>query len=587
MDDTPQTGDRAQILVVEDESTDQLIINRVLSQDGHDAQICGTIAEAMAQLETTRFDLLIVDKNLKDGSGLELAKEVSKRNRDAEIIIISAYATLDSAIEAVRLSVGDFITKPFHVKDFSARVRRVLEHQSLRRHNRQLIDQLQKKNELLESLAVRDPLTGLFNHVHLKETVDQEIYRAKRNNNELSLIFIDLDKFKAINDTLGHPVGDKILKEFSQIITGDGGQPSFSLRADDIVGRYGGDEFVILLPNTDKAGATLKAEALRSVVEARALGITDAATITASIGVASYPEDGETRSALLNAADTAMYIAKEAGGNAIVSHVAEMQGKRQQSIEHAETAIERLKALKKTIQEKAFTYALQPIVDCQQDSVIGYEIFCRPSDDHFSNAAALFTTAERAGRIVELGRVIRLEFAKAVNEAPKNSYLFINIHPFELYDNELLTENPQLKQYAPRIVFEVTDTSAIRNVKRAKQSVQQLREMGFRIALDELGPEYGSLNKLLQIEPDFVKFNISLLEDVTPSSRAGRLVTHFFDCARSERISVIIAGVETEQQRKTAMSFGGRFLQGYLFARPCSQFKPVTPSLVVPAEPSE
>ncbi len=569
MDDLlAETTMKPRVLVVEDDKTYHVVIEHGLVKDGYDLVCVDSYRGALEALESSTFDLVIADKNLEDGTGLELAQKISASGADTQVILISAYATLDSALEAIRLEVADFFIKPLGLADFRARVRRVVEVQAIRRQNELLVRELRKKNEVLQSLAVRDPLTGLFNHVHLKETVEREIYRAQRHSMDLSAVFIDLDKFKAINDTLGHQTGDKVLKEFSNLVSNDGGDAPFRLRTEDIVARYGGDEFVLLLPNTNKAGATAKAEQLRSIVETRALGVPEVSVITASIGVASYPEDGDDRNALLDAADAAMYVAKETGGNAVVSYVPEMKDAATAHSPRVSVEMERINALRRTIDDCAFSYVYQPIIDCQKNAAIGYEIFCRPQDEVFSNPSTLFTTAERAGRIVELGRILRRQFSRAVSAVPESCLLFINIHPLELFDSDLLAGETELTPLAHRIVLEVTDTTAISNLKRAQKSIELLHSQGFRIGLDEIGPGYGGLNNILQLSPDFVKLNAVILENVSPDSRSGRLIKHIFECSREEGIEVIVEGIETEEQKHTAAQFGGLLMQGYLFARP-------------------
>jgi diguanylate cyclase (GGDEF)-like protein len=570
-------GSGIKVLVVDDDDSIRLLFGELLGGEGFAVQLAPNIAEADAQLAKERFDLVITDKNLPDGFGLDLARRLLDGDGDTAVIAMSAYASVDSAVEAIQLNVADYFVKPLERLDaVLARVRRVVEHQALKRRNVELVDELRRKNRELESLAIRDALTGLFNHAFLQESLDKEISRSNRHGHTFALIFVDLDRFKAINDSLGHPAGDAVLKALAEILRGGRlSDVGFRLREQDIAARYGGDEFVLILPETDKNGAAMKAEVLRHGIEAARLhdGVQK---LTISAGVSAYPADGETRDRLIHAADTALYAAKALGRNRIVTY---SPGLSTLSSDHGpagQAEAQQLLALDRTINQRLFNFVFQPIVESKTHAVFAYEGLCRPTDPVFPDPGTLIHAAERAGRISDLGRVLREGVVAAIPNLPSPGLLFVNLHPHELYDPHLTEVEPFLKPWANRIVFEVTETAAIADYGRVHDILARLKAHGFRVALDDLGSGYSGLNALALLEPDFVKLDIGLLQGIRSASRHSRLLRHILDYAEGEGVKVIAEGIESDREREIVTELGCPLLQGYYFGRPSATFAPVT-----------
>jgi diguanylate cyclase (GGDEF)-like protein len=568
------------VLVVDDDETIRLLFRELLAGEGYAVDVAATIAEADARLAAAPFDLVITDKNLPDGFGLDLARRVldgANNGGAPAVIAMSAFASVDSAVEAIQLNVADYFVKPIERLDaVLARIKRVLEHQQLRRHNRELVEELRRKNRELESLAVRDPLTGLFNHAFFQESLDKEIARSERHGHSFALVFIDVDKFKAVNDSLGHPRGDTVLRALAEALRGSTRRSDigFRLREQDIAARYGGDEFVLILPQTDKNGAALKAEALRRFVEAADMG-SGTPRQTISVGVADYPADGVTRDRLILAADTALYAAKSLGRNRIVTY---SPGLATLSAEPNDGGLEaqQLLALDHAIQKHAFHFHFQPIVRAQSGEVFAYEGLCRPQDPAFPDPLALIHTAERAGRIGDLGRVLRAGVVASLPQLAPPLLLFVNLHPHELYDPRLAEVEPFMRPWTRRVVLEVTETAAIADYGRVNEILSKLKAQGFRIALDDLGSGYSGLNALALLAPDFVKLDIGLLQGISAPGRHARLLRHILDYANGEGVQVIAEGVETEGQREAVTRLGTPLLQGYFFGKPSATFAGVT-----------
>jgi len=255
-------------------------------------------------------------------SGIELLTEIKRHNPDTQVVIMTSHASLDTALSAMRAGAYDYLVKPFESLDLiSAVAGRAAEKARLVARNRELVDQLQRANSelkevntALKEMAVRDGLTALYNHRHFQEALMLEIARSQRSGKPCSIAFMDVDNFKAYNDTHGHPDGDRLLKTLSGILMSH-------LRCSDLAARYGGEEFVLLLPETPKEAALRIADGLRLKVEQehfpgrerQPLG-----RVTISIGVASFPADGADAQAVLACADQRLYQAKNGGRNMVV-----------------------------------------------------------------------------------------------------------------------------------------------------------------------------------------------------------------------------------------------------------------------------
>jgi len=307
------------VLVVDDDPSTLAMCEAALDDAGFEVHVAGGADSALALIDEVSFDAILTDKNMPDGGGLGLLQTLRDRGDDIAILLMTAFANVESVVKALELEVSDYLEKPFaDISIVPRRVERAVEAVKLRRENHNLLAQLRERNAELESLAVRDSLTKLYNHGFFQESLRREFARAGRAGTEIGLILIDLDNFKAINDTFGHPVGDEVLLAFAGLLVGRSraADLSFRLAKKDIAARYGGDEFALILPDTPKAGTLAKAERLRANVEK--LELNAELTQTISVGLAGFPDDADSPRGLIEAADRAMYAAKRRGRNRIV-----------------------------------------------------------------------------------------------------------------------------------------------------------------------------------------------------------------------------------------------------------------------------
>ncbi|MBN2358378.1 MAG: EAL domain-containing protein [Deltaproteobacteria bacterium] len=431
---------------------------------------------------------------------------------------------------------------------------------------------LQEKNQELEKLVVRDPLTKLYNHAYLRESVQQEILRSQRNNLQFSLLLLDVDNFRQVNEMFGHQVGDQMLRLFGDLLQNQARRSDvgFRLEERDVTIRYGGDTFAVLLPETAKRGAAAKAERLRAAVQGFDFFKYNLPRVTVSIGVTGFPDDGQEQAKLLGAAEAALLAAQQAGANQTVSYSPGLRQISDRKPDEPEPEVGQRVALEKVIRNYAMRYVYQPIVSAETRQIFAYEALCRPAEGTFKSPVELLHAAEGAGKILELGKAMRELSIRPVDQLKKPRLLFINLHPLEL--NLELLEWARGCPWASRIVLEVTESAAIEEYERVHDLLTHLKRFGFRIAIDDLGSGYSGLNSLGQLGPDFVKLDMRLIRDIGTDSRSARLIKYILDFANGEGMQVVGEGVETADEVKVVTDLGCHLLQGYFFSRPQPPF---------------
>jgi len=314
--------DRISILIADDEEIIRDLLTEHLTDEGFRVLAVPSGEEALEVFRQDPNHLVITDIRMGGMSGVQLLEEIKKMDADAQVIMITSHASLDTAVATLRAGAYDYVHKPFEDLDqVTEVVIRAMDKIQLIHQNRQLIESLEqnnlmmeKSNKALTELAVRDGLTGLFNLRHFMEILNEELTRTARYGRTLCLIMLDVDHFKIYNDTHGHPAGDEVLKTLADIITS-------RLRDVDRSARYGGEEFVLLLPETDRKSGKVVAEDIRAQMESYPFKGRESqplGAVTVSFGVAQFPSDGEDAAVLIKQADDALYRAKNGGRNQVV-----------------------------------------------------------------------------------------------------------------------------------------------------------------------------------------------------------------------------------------------------------------------------
>lgn len=344
------------VLVADDEEAIARMLCRALEGQFSPLMALGGV-EAMALIDRTpNLAAIITDQNMPGAHGVEVLQHASRVQPGAGRVIITASSNLSDLRDAINVAHAHrFLCKPVSLVHVVEAVRDAAHLAGLEDHNRRLVSELKDKNELLtralgqvqeherrlerevdertrelrvamtelEQMALRDGLTGLYNHRYFQEALAHELARGARYGHTVGLVFLDVDHFKVFNDTHGHPKGDELLRQVGRILLNNGELPDvkFRGRTSDIAARYGGEEFVVILPQTPREGTILRAERLRESVANHRFDGADKqplGRITCSVGVASFPDDGTSQVDLIHAADQAMFRAKRSGRNRVV-----------------------------------------------------------------------------------------------------------------------------------------------------------------------------------------------------------------------------------------------------------------------------
>lgn len=302
----------AKILVVDDDSAICSSVAKVLRDAGHSVVVVGDGREALVKVRDEKPDLVLMDVEMPGMGGREACR-IIKANRGfsfVPVILMTASDDIQNKVEGLELGADDYLIKPLHSLELLARVKSMLRLKTLQDELVDANDRLKQINERLQELSMTDALTGICNRLFFQKRIAYEFQRALRYRKPLSLLMMDLDHFKLINDAHGHPFGDLVLKQTADLIRG-------SVRQVDILARFGGEELVVACPETDALQSEIVAERIRSCIEqAEFKKDKIVARITISIGIAVCPDERiQGTDGLLRSADDALYRAKQAGRN--------------------------------------------------------------------------------------------------------------------------------------------------------------------------------------------------------------------------------------------------------------------------------
>ncbi len=421
----------------------------------------------------------------------------------------------------------------------------------------------------LLSLATYDPLTKLFNRRFIVSFAENEVKEAIRYKKDLSIIILDIDNFKSVNDTYGHPVGDEVIKKVASVL-------KTTIRETDKAGRYGGEEFIVILPNTPSKEALGVAERIRKSIEKEVVPVNHNGNhidlkITVSVGVASLGTHGNTFYDLLQAADLALYEAKRNGKN----QVRILSQEEIEKIVKEEFEDERL--LEKALDEDKIIPYFQPILDVNTLEVIGYEVLARMENDTEIKAANKFISpslklgiAEKIDEIVQR-KAIEIMAKKGL----KDKYLFFNLskeyiqNPAKIFKfEEFLFKN---RFPSDRIVFEITEEEAINEINIVKEVIRIAKEKNIKFALDDFGTGYSNFIYLRYFDVEILKLDGSLIKNIDKDIDNQIIIEGIAHICRKKGIRLLAEMVETKEELETLKDIGVDYVQGYYFGRPSSE----------------
>jgi diguanylate cyclase (GGDEF)-like protein len=545
------------LLLIEDSEDDALLVERALRQAGYEVNLTQVdTAEGLQEvLRTSSFDIAVADYTMPTFSGTRALAILREQGVDVPFIFVSGTIGEDIAVAAMKTGASDYIVKG-NLGRLAPAVERELREATSRR-------EMTRTNERVAYLAYHDPLTDLPNRSLLQDRLHQAILTTRREHKSLSLLALDLDSFKEINDRFGHHAGDRVLQQVGSRLTR-------TLRQSDTVARIGGDEFAVLLPSTDLDGAILAARKILQDLDQPLMVDDRPLMVNCSIGIASFPTHAAASHELLQKADFAMYLAKsDRSGFAVY------QPDRDR---HTEERLAVTNALRRGLDHGQFVLEYQPIVELRTGHVQGVEALLRW--DHPEQGRLppkdFIRAAEHSGLITPLTTfaidLALAEWPTSAEQCPPT--IAVNLSPRSLHDASFPTRIREMlstrRADPSMLALEITENLIMSDPERSNRCLNELHDMGVRLIVDDFGTGYSSLSYLRKLPVDQLKIDRSFVIGLA-SGEDDALVRSIIDLAHNLRLSVIAEGVETAEVRDLLLEFGCDAAQGHYISRPAPQ----------------
>lgn len=419
--------------------------------------------------------------------------------------------------------------------------------------------------ERLHRLAYHDVLTGLPNRQLFHDRLNQALKYADRKNSRVALFFVDLDRFKNVNDTLGHTIGDKVLQLAAERL-------NKCLRQTDTLSRFGGDEFTIIIQDVhENYDTVLIAEKVIKAFQTPLLADDHELFMTPSIGIAMFPTDATGSEELIKFADTAMYRAKDLGGNGFQFFASDMSDPVRWNL-----TIEN--ALRKAIENKNITLEYQPQFDLRTGNIIGLEALARWQHHGLEKTPPdiFISVAEETGLIHRMGdQIIEMACRQAsrwIQEGFDKLKVSINISQMQLKQSDFSDRLQQIVRESganpEHIELEITESTLMENAGYMESLINMLSVQGFRIAIDDFGTGYSSLSYLKRLAIDCIKIDSSFVRDLPGSANDAAICSTIISMAHNLNLNVIAEGVETDEQMEYLRKIHCDEIQGYIFSHP-------------------
>jgi diguanylate cyclase (GGDEF)-like protein len=564
---TPEAQARSsqpiRILLVDDDPQEVAQVRDLFaSADENEFELADAarLEDALRLLLEERFDVVLLDLGLEESEGLDTLGRARVAAASVPFIVMSAEDDESLALRAHRFGAQDYLVKGTWEPRL---VQRTVRH-ALERHR--ILADLARSRQHEHYLATHDGLTGLPNRLAIMDQLHRTLAQSARGQRCFAVLFVDLDRFKQINDSMGHPVGDDVLSVIAERL-------SQVLRRSDMVARLGGDEFIILLPDIKRPeNAAVVAQKITESVSAPCHLGSGEYRVTASIGIAVFPGDGQDPDVLIRNADTAMYAAKAEGPNRFSFYAEGMNERVRRRL-----ALEN--GLRAAVERGSFRMHFQPQVELVNGTAVGVEALLRwhSPDRGLLGPAEFIAVAEEAGLIRSLGIWSLRAACEAAREwrGPSGEplRLAVNLSARQLADRDFPSALEALLRdlaFDPRrLDLEIGEHGALRERETWLQMLAQLRhQLGVRVVIDDFGSGTSALAALRHLPVDGLKigrdFVASILEDAADATITSGLLT----IARGLSLPVTACGVETPEQRDFLYEHGCSRMQGFLFAKP-------------------
>ncbi|MFT6052322.1 MAG: putative signal transduction protein with EAL and GGDEF domain [Halioglobus sp.] len=573
------TRSKAKILVSDDDSNVRLLTRQCLEAEGMIVVEAANGLETLDAFVRERPDLLFLDVEMPGMSGLEVCQRIRNmpQGETIPIMIVTGSDDRVSIDQGFDAGATQYKTKPVNWSLLGRDVQYMLRASDA-------FNALKRQEDRLRYLAYYDPLTSLPNRRSFNEQLNRILKRSQRRNTNAALMFIDLDHFKRINDSIGHGRGDRLLVEIAKRLT-------LELREDDAINyltennaesddnadgspeiaRLGGDEFTVVLSDVTNYGhVELVAKRILDSLSEPIQLQSHNPVVTPSIGIAMYPLDGTDPDTLVKNADTAMYVAKAEGRACFRFYNEKMNA----------TAVEQLKMeeeLRDALKNNQLELRYQPQVDVSNGKVVSMEALVRWKHPKRGMVSPLefIPVAERTGQIIELGNWVLSEVARHCSYWDtldlEDFRVCVNISPLQFNQTDLphsISEFLRKSGLSPeRLELEFTESAVMTDAETNIEKLRKLKDLGLDLAIDDFGTGYSSLSYLKRFPIDTLKIDQSFVADLNTVDGAA-IVDAILALAKTLQLRVIAEGIETQEQLSYLVKRECELLQGYFFSRP-------------------
>lgn len=567
--------ENAKVMVCDDDLTYLLLMRDTLEAEGFEVIDAADGEMALSKYLTYRPDILLLDVQMPLLNGFEVCRQVRglKGSEDIPILMVTGSDDFTSIEKAYEAGATDFLPKPIKWPMIAHRVKYML-------RSREAMHKLKKSEERLRYLAYYDVLTGLPNRQSFREQLEKFIILAERSHYGVAVLFIDLDRFKRINDTLGHSFGDELLKKVAFKLDENLRQSDLLIRSSEEnevsemvskVARMGGDEFTIFLSRIENLEDT--AAVAKRIIDSVSLPMKIGqyeVVITPSIGISVYPNDGKTVDDLLKNADIAMYYAKETGRRCFKFYSESLNAKALERLELEES-------MRIALKKDQFELYFQPQVDLETRRIASVEALIRWNHPQMGliSPAEFIPIAEESGLIIEIGDWVlksACRQAKQWEDIGLPCRVGVNLSSLQFKQSGFIENVRQILDHSrlsPQLLeLELTESVIMSDVDENIGRLNALKSMGITLAVDDFGTGYSSLSYLKRFPIDTLKIDRSFVTDIAVDEDDEAIVSAIIALASTMKLGVIAEGVETEGQLDILKNYHCSLIQGYFFSRP-------------------
>jgi len=548
------TPHKQQLLIADDDRTLRLAVRGTFASEEFEIIEAADGAQAIALCERNLPDIILMDAMMPEINGFEACQRIRQLpgGADVPILMVTSLEDEDAIVQAFASGATDYLTKPIHFTVLKERVGRMIK---------------ANRAELrARTLAFADSLTGLPNRARLSQELGFALSQASLNDERIAILFLDLDNFKNVNDSLGHQVGDLLLKAVADRLRR-------CVRRSDFIARLGGDEFTVILRrvDTDEVIANIARNILAALNEPFVF-IQKRMLVSSSIGIAIFPDHGSDVSTLLKYADLAMFKAKETKNQfCFYSHGMEDEVARKVQLQQE---------LRQALDNDHFVLHLQPQYDLREARAVAAEALVRwqREDGKLLTPGNFVPLAEESGLITELTELVLEKACRQIRAwldrgLPVKISVNLSGRDFATPGHLVGRVRDLIAKYripAELLELEITESLLMADPERSREELQELKSAGFGLSIDDFGSGYSSLFYLKNLPVDVLKIDRAFIKDLDDASnrRDIPVITGIIALARSLGLRTVAEGVETESQKAVLESLGCDLIQGYLISEP-------------------